>query len=135
MTSSALSKQTLYSRCGLAAWDSYATVRLTLLGHIGWLRAEPLGARARSEKDTEHEGDQGHQTHDQAQVAHAVLALRLGQPVGERRLQAHKQHAGGEGHSCAHVVKHFSVVHLQETHTREEKAHVSRQYEQMIFPS
>lgn len=98
MTSSALPKQTLSIKHELATHDAS-----TQCGSVTSVWG----------KDTEHKRHKGQQTHGQTQVSHAVLALRLGQPVGERRLQAHEQHAGGEGHSCTHIMQHLSVVHLQ----------------------
>lgn len=63
-------------------------------------------------EDTEHQGCEGQQGHAEPEVGHAVLPLGLRQPVGQRRLQAHEQHAGGEGDSRSHVVKNFGIVHL-----------------------
>lgn len=65
-----------------------------------------------AEEDTEHQGYKSQQGHAEAKVGHVVLPLRLGQPVRQSGLQAHKQHAGGEGDTGSHVVKNFGVVHL-----------------------
>lgn len=72
-------------------------------------------------EDTEHQGCKGQQGHAEPEVGHAVLPLGLRQPVGQRRLQAHEQHAGGEGDSRSHVVKNFGIVHLSDRHREEEK--------------
>lgn len=65
-------------------------------------------------EDTEDQGCEGQQGHAEPEVGHAVLPLGLGQPVGQRRLQAHEQHAGGEGDSRSHVVKNFGIIHLSD---------------------
>lgn len=72
-------------------------------------------------EDTEHEGDEGHQGHPHPQVADAVLLLRLGQSVGQRRLETHKQHAAWKSHSGPDVVQHFGKIHL-EINTQTENA-------------
>lgn len=64
-------------------------------------------------KDTEHQCDQCEQRHPQTQVSYPVLLLGLGQSVGQGRLQAHKQHAGGESHSSADVVEDLGIIHLR----------------------
>lgn len=80
-------------------------------------------------EDTEHQGYEGQQGHAEPQVGHAVLPLGLGQPVGQRRLQAHEQHAGGEGDSCSHVVQNFGIIHLSQKKRREIKGGVALRQE------
>lgn len=90
------------------------SVTLPCGGALDRLRGHHLSA---SGEDTEHQGHEGQQGHAEPEVGHAVLPLGLGQPVGQRRLQAHKQHAGGEGDPCSHVVKNFGIIHLSHEHT------------------
>lgn len=63
-------------------------------------------------EDTEHQGYKREQGQAEPEVGHAVLPLRLGQAVGQSGLQAHKQHAGGEGDTGSHVVEDFGIIHL-----------------------
>lgn len=70
-------------------------------------------------KDTEHQGDEGQQGHPHSYVTYPVFLLGLGQSVGQSRLKAHKQHAGGEGDPSSHVVKDFSKIHLKKKKTKQ----------------
>lgn len=45
-------------------------------------------------------------------TACAIFLLGLDQSVGRRRLQTHKQHAGGESNSGTNVVKDFGKINL-----------------------
>ncbi len=63
-------------------------------------------------KDTKHQGHKGQQGHKEAQMTHIIFSLSLRQAVGQRRLQTHKQHTGGEGYPCSNIVKNLGVIHL-----------------------
>ena len=63
-------------------------------------------------EDTEHQGYEGQQGHAEPEVGHVVLPLRLGQAVGQPRLQAHEQHTGGEGDARSDIVEDFGIIHL-----------------------
>ena len=76
-------------------------------------------------KDTEHQGDQGEQRHPHPHVSHPVLVLRLGQSVGQSRLETHEQHAAGERHARAHVVQHLGKVHLRDTQDTQDRRNCS----------
>lgn len=65
-----------------------------------------------TEKDTKHQGYKSHKGHKEAQMTHIIFSLSLCQAVGQCRLQTHKQHTGGEGHSCSNIVKNLGVIHL-----------------------
>ncbi len=65
-----------------------------------------------SVKDTKHQGHKGQQGHKEAQMTHIIFSLSLRQAVGQRRLQTHKQHTGGEGYPCSNIVKNLGVIHL-----------------------
>lgn len=67
-----------------------------------------------AEKDTEHQAYKGQQGHAEPEVGQVVLPLGLGQSVGQRRLQGHKQHAGGEGDACSDIVENFGIIHLSD---------------------
>lgn len=45
-------------------------------------------------------------------MGHVVFPLGLGQSIRQRRLQAHKQHTGGEGDACSDIVENFGIIHL-----------------------
>lgn len=66
-----------------------------------------------TEKDTEHQGYEGQQGHDESQMAHVVLTLSLGQFISERRLHTNKQHTGGKGHSGPNIVQHLCIIYLE----------------------
>lgn len=65
-------------------------------------------------KDTEHQGYEGQEGHAEPEVGHVVLPLGLRQSISERRLQADKQHAGGEGDARSDIVEDFGVIYLSE---------------------
>lgn len=94
-----------------AATQSAGSVMLPCCDALDRLDGRHLSAAG---EDTEHQGYKGQQGHAEPEVGHAELSLGLGQPVGQRRLQAHEQHAGGEGDSCTHIVKNFGIIHLSE---------------------
>lgn len=72
-------------------------------------------------EDTEHQGYEGQQGHAEPEVGHVVLSLGLGQAVSQRRLQAHKQHTGGEGDTCSDIVENFGIIHLSYKERRREE--------------
>lgn len=43
------------------------------------------------------------------------VSLRLGHAVRQQRLHTHEQQTRGEGQTRAHIVKNFSMIHLQKT--------------------
>ena len=63
-------------------------------------------------EDTEHQGYEGQKGHEEPEMGQVVLPLRLGQSVRQSRLEAHKQHTGGEGDACSDIVENFGIVHL-----------------------
>lgn len=65
-----------------------------------------------AKEDTEHQGSEGQEGHAEPEVGRVVLPLSLSQPVGQRRLQAHKQHTGGEGDARSDIVENFGIIHL-----------------------
>lgn len=72
-------------------------------------------------KDTEHQGYKGQQGQAEPKEGHVVLPLGLGQSVSQSRLQAHKQHTGGEGNTSSNVVKSFGIIHLLYKEQRQEE--------------
>lgn len=63
-------------------------------------------------KDTQHQSYEGQKGHEESEVGHVVLSLCFGQSVRQRRLQAHKQHAGGKGDARSDIVENFGIIHL-----------------------
>lgn len=68
--------------------------------------------RNTAEEDTEHQGSEGQEGHAEPEVGCVVLPLSLSQSVGQRRLQTHKQHTGGEGDARSDIVENFGIIHL-----------------------
>ncbi len=65
--------------------------------------------------DIEYEGGEGQRGERQPQMSRLEVSRRLGCTVRKQRLHAHKQQTAREGQTRAHIMKNFSMVHLQKT--------------------
>ncbi len=65
--------------------------------------------------DIEYEGGEGQRGERQPQMSRLEVSRRLGCAVRKQRLHAHKQQTAREGQTRAHIMKNFSMVHLQKT--------------------
>lgn len=65
--------------------------------------------------DIEYEGGEGQCGERQPQMSRLEVSRRLSCAVRKQRLHAHKQQTAREGQTRTHIMKNFSMVHLQKT--------------------